>query len=72
MADSSRKYCWASVWEKVIAPSMGISSHLMQKNILVGSLIGQVYRVTGSPSIFALGAEEYHSSGIQASKIVVS
>ena len=51
---------------------MGISSHLMQKNILVRSLIGQVYRVTGSPSIFALSAEEHDNADILQCKIVVS
>ena len=48
---------------------MGISSHLMRKNILVGSLTSQVYRVTESPSIFALGAEECYSKDIQSIKL---
>ena len=53
-------------------PSVDISSHLIQKNILSSLLFSQLYRVTGSPSIFALGAEEYSSSDICVSELAVS
>ena len=49
-------------------PSISTSSHLMQNNILRGSLPSRIYRVAGSPSILALGAAEYNSSDIRASK----
>ena len=57
--------------KKVIHLSTRIFSHFVWKTKNRYWVISQLYRVAGSPSIFALGSEEYSRSVIQARKNAV-